>query len=181
MIGIIFGIIGAVFAFMGIIIAISIIYYTKTIPGQGKPKTQKEITQELMKLNKKPIKIEQEKNKLELIWTIVDAKWIEALGPAWKNKTFKATIELDDANKTATYKERIYSKETTFGPLKATGNYSFFRGIQLFKKEKSKAYGIKRDFTIGKIYDYTFSPIELREELIRIITEKGWTVKIKII
>jgi len=180
MTGIIFGIIGLLIALIGIIVAISIVYYTKTIPAKGTPKTQKEITHELMKLNKKPIKIEQKENEIKLTWTIVDAKWIEALGPAWKNKTFKAIIELNDTDKTATYKERLYDKETTLGPIKATGNYSFFKGIELFKKEKAIQYGIKRDFTIGKIYNYTFSPVELREEIIRIITEKGWKVKIKI-
>ncbi len=144
-----------------------------------KPVTKEKLKQLLLKLNKPkhPFKILDGKERADLIvdWQIVDAKWIEILGVGWKNKRYLAWVGLNDADKTVRVCEQITEIDKSVGLLKGGYEINTFTGIQLWRKERAYAFGIKTDFSVGEIYNYKFDPEDVKDLLRQIANDNGWS------
>lgn len=149
--------------------------------GKGKPVSKAKLLSLLLRLNKAkhPFKLTEAKGTdLFLEWKIVDAKWVEVLGTAWEKKNYYAWILLDEATKTAKVNELITEKSLTWAGPRVSGEASFFRGVQLFRKERGYRWGIKPDFSVGEIYNYKFNPLETKDVLRQICNDNGWAFEL---
>ena len=184
LIGIVIGIIAVLFAIWMALWATGLIKkgFQRTEGKQEvKPISKSVLKKLLLKLNKPkhPFKL-KEANDTDLIvqWDVVDAKWIEILGKGWLNKVYKAWLLLDDEKKTVKYNEMIVEKSLTMGPLGAHGEASYFRGIQLWRKERGYRWGIRNDFSIGEVYNYKFNPSDVKEIVRQIANDNGWAFEL---
>lgn len=182
--GVIFGILGVIAAVFAALYAIGIIKkgFSRSEGKAGATPIKKEaLTSMLLKLNrnKKVFSISKAKDTdLHVEWKVVDAKWLEVLGEAWEKKTYKAWILLDDRTKTVKYNEMIVDKEISLGATGAHGEAVFFRGIQLWRKERGYMFGIRGDFTVGEIFNYKFAPSDIKDVVRQIANERGWAFEL---
>ncbi len=180
--GIIAGVIALVFAIWMTLWALGI--YKKPLQrteGKGKPIAKAKLKALLLKLNKPkhPFTLKSAKDTdLFIEWKIIDAKWIEALGTAWAKKSYYGWLLLDESTNTARLNEMITEKSLTLSGPSVHGEASFFRGVQLFRKERGYRWGIKSDFSVGEIYNYKFNPNDLKEVLRQICNDKGWAFEL---
>ena len=179
-IGIIAGILGIILAVWMALWAIGLLKkgFQRSEPKPGsKQLSKKELKRLLLRLNNKhnPFRIQEaEETDLIAVWDIVDAKWIEILGKAWLKKRYTAYFLLDETTKTVKCNEMIKENSSTAGPTGIHFEKSFFRGIQLWRKEQAYRWGIRDDFTIGEIYNYKFDPANVKDIVRQIANDHGW-------
>ncbi|MBI4144722.1 hypothetical protein HY493_00755 [Candidatus Woesearchaeota archaeon] len=182
--GVVAGVIAIVFAVWMALWATGI--YKKALQrtegaSGAKPVTKSKLKAMLLRLNKPkhPFTLKPAKDTdLFVEWKIVDAKWIEVLGGAWLKKNYYGWLLLDDATKTARMNEMITEKSLTLAGPGAYGEASFFRGVQLFRKERGYRWGIRTDGTIGEVYNYRFNPMQLKEVLRQVCNDNGWAFEL---
>lgn len=180
--GIVVGVLAVIFAVWMALWATGI--YKKALQrteGSGKPVTKAKLKVMLLKLNKPkhPFTLKSAKDTdIFVEWKIVDAKWIEVLGGAWLKKNYYGWLLLDDTTKTARLNEMITEKSLTLAGPSASGEASFFRGVQLFRKERGYRWGIRTDGTIGEVYNYKFNPMQLKEVLRQVCNDNGWAFEL---
>ena len=152
---------------------------TEAVSGK-KPVSKTSLKRVLLKLGKKnPFTATAPKDTdVRFEWKIVDARWIEVLGKGWHNKAYTAWALLDDSTKTVKYNEQIVEKAGTAGAIGIHGQSSFFRGVTLWQKERSYRYGIREDFSIGEIYNYTFDPSQIKDVVRQIANDHGWAFEL---
>ncbi len=180
LLGALIGIAAVIFALWVVFYAVGIVkkeFQVTNSKKGAKSVSKAQLKSMLLKLNNnKLFKISQPKDTdLFLQWKIIDKKWIEVLGPAWLNKNYYAWILLDEEKKMVKYNELITEKSFTSGTTGFHGEASFFRGIQLFRKERGYAWGVRSDFTIGEIYNYKFNPNDIKEVIRQIANDHGWS------
>ena len=177
--GIITGIIVLVFVVGLIIWLIRISPYKIICSTSKKHISRKQLSEVFLKLNKKnPFNIIKENDfEFKINWKIVSAKWREVLGMAWKDKTYHAWVSLDEKNKQVNYAEAILEKEKTLGAVKSRITSIILKGTLIPRKEQGKQYSIKKDFSIGEVYDYKFSPKEIKKVIMQIALKNGWNFK----
>ncbi|OGJ44358.1 hypothetical protein A2272_05800 [Candidatus Peregrinibacteria bacterium RIFOXYA12_FULL_33_12] len=154
--------------------AIKHCFYYKS---DDKPVSYEDLYQELLNINKidAPIMTQEKGNKMIITWKYIDAKWWEIL----KKNSLKAIYELQiKFNKNKHYVVLIdISKKVEWGVgpqgVKLSANYN--RGV-FASAEIGKQFGIKENFTLGKIYDYKFKSSEIKTPVVNMILKKGWDV-----
>lgn len=188
MIGIIIGIAAG---FVGVLLAVIAVLYAAGLIKKGfrhsepapgvKPVAKKILKALLLKLNnpRHPFTVKTAQDTdLYVEWIIVDAKWIEVLGTAYLNKMYTLWVLLDETIKTVRVNELITEKSITAGSTGFHGETSFFRGVQLWRKEQSRRFGIKSDFSIGEVYKYTFNPDEMKDIVRQVANDNGWAFEL---
>ncbi len=181
-IGIIVGVLAVVLAIWAALWAMGV--YRKGLQrteGKGKPLTKAKLKTLLLKLNKPkhPFTLKSAKDTdLFVEWKIIDAKWIEALGAAFAKKNYYGWVLLDEKTHTARMNEMITEQSLTLSGPSVHGEASFFRGVQLFRKERGYRWGIKPDFSVGEIYNYKFNPNDIKEILRQICNDNGWAFEL---
>jgi hypothetical protein len=182
--GIIIGIIGIFFAIGIALWATGLVKkgFQKSGPAPGsRLVTKSSLKSMLLKLNinKDTFTVSESKDSdLFIEWKIMNSKWIEALGVSWTKKTYRAWVYLDETTKTVQYTEMIVDSDFTAGDTGVHFQTSFFKGIVLFGTERGYRWGIRDDFTIGEIYNYRFTPSNIKDIVRQIANDHGWSFEL---
>lgn len=177
------GIGGALVGVLGVAFATgSFEYLGGDHPSPVAPVVKEELERRLLALNSPdlPYQVRQaQETDLIMEWKIVDAKWYVLYAKEALSETYRAFILLDQSRRTARYCEelgRVSWSAGAGGNLVPSVSYqrSFFRGRILFQKEFGVRYGIKDDFTIGKVYQYYFDVNKVRDPVRQTVKDTGW-------
>ena len=146
--------------------------------GEGEPVPGEELRTMIKEINgfDVPVAVQERGNTLVVTWRYVDAKWWEILARAGLKQVYELHIKFNEAKKEATLIDVHKSVSWRAGPSQVQVYGGFFRGIS-FAYEIGKAWGIKENFALGSIYDYRFSPQEIKNPVMNSILRNGWAVR----
>ena len=180
-IGIIGGLIGVLGALAGVFVAIYATGAMEYTGGKKKPKAEsiskESLLEQIQSINSPdlPYQIKpSEKTDLEIIWKIVDAKWLGIFAKEKISKSYRAYMVLDEAKHAVRYWEAIDNVEWVAGAPKVHYQSEFFRGKIIYQKSYGVQYGIKEDKTFGKVYEYKFDIMSIRRPIMDKAIEGGW-------
>lgn len=147
-------------------------------PGEGEPVTEEEIRALIKDINQfdAPVWVREKGKKLIVTWKYVDAKWWEILAKAGLTEVYELHIKLDGKKKEATLIDVFKSVSWGAGPTAVRVYGGFFRGVA-FGYAFGKQWGIKENFKLGKVYDYKFSPQEIKNPVMNSLLRNGWAVR----
>ena len=123
-----------------------------------------------------PVIIKEDDDKLIATWNYVDAKWWQLFAKAGLQKVYELQMKFDEEDKVVTLIDINKSVDWRAGPDSVRVRGSFFRGIAT-QYEIGKQWGIKENFSLGKIYDYKFSNQEIKNPVMNTILRSGWDVR----
>lgn len=116
---------------------------------------------------------------LSIEWHIVDARWVEALGSAALQMTYRAWLRLDDASKTVKLHERlIQSGISAGGGLGASSEGYTTKGLDIWARRRGYRWGIREDFSVGEIFSYQFTPADVKDLVRQIANDHGWAFQL---
>jgi hypothetical protein len=170
-----------IFFFPALILLIRKIWFFPAESGKQAVSLDK-LREEILSINDfdAPVTAKEEKpNRIRLTWKYVDAKWWEILKKAGLHKTYELIIILDESTHTARLIDVTKAISWGAGPTEASASWVGTRGI-IFALEIGKAWGIKENFSLGKIYDYRFNPSEIKNPVMNTILRRGWNVQFAI-
>lgn len=158
---------------------------SKIEPKEGaKPIGKDELIQKLLALNSSdlPWQIRRgEKEDLVAEWKVVDAKWLDIFAANKINLVHKIRIKLgngvahaQDIERKVSYRVGVDGKPT------ADFHWSGHRGIDFYQYDWNAAYGViykEGKLKVDFAYKYKFNLQEMKNPLIEVITENGWTWK----
>lgn len=147
--------------------------------GVGSPVTEADLRQQILEINYHdlPIVAKEKGKKIIVTWKYQDAKWWEVMSKHGATQSFELIIKLDAARHRATLIDVSRSLRWGIGPAKVRFGFSFFRGVN-FGYSVGTAWGIKENFTLGKIYDYKFNSEEIHNPVMNTILKAGWDVRL---
>ena len=156
------------------IVAKKVFYF----PGEGKPESPEKLREKIMEINRfdAPVMVREKGDSLVVTWKYVDAKWWEILAKAGLRKIYELHIKFNNEKKEATLIDVKKSVSWKAGPTHVRVSGGFFRGV-IFDYEIGKRWGITENFGIGKIYDYRFTPGEIKNPVMNTILRNGWAVR----
>jgi hypothetical protein len=147
--------------------------------SEGPPAEIAEVRAALLAVNEldAPVTAEQRSpNHIVFTWRYADAKWWEIMAKAGLEKTYECHVKLDEKRQTATLIDVTKSISWRAGPGEARVGVFGFRGVQ-FSYEVGAAWGIQENFGVGEIYNYRFSPQEIKNPVMNTILRQGWDVR----
>jgi hypothetical protein len=147
--------------------------------GEGEPIPEEDLRATIKDINQfdVPVTVEERGRTLVVTWRYLDAKWWELLAKAGLRKVYELHVKLDGAKKQATLIDVLKSVSWKAGPTEVRVYGGFFRGISV-GFEIGKGYGIKENFEVGEVYDYKFSPQEIKNPVMNTILRSGWAVRL---
>ncbi len=168
-----------IFYFPAFFISIRKIWF---FPAEGTPIPEEELRKKLLEVNQFecPVTATEKNGHIILTWKYLDAKWWEIIAKAGVKKTYELQIKLNPAKHEAILVDTTRNVDWRVGPDDTHISWLGLRGI-IFAHEIGKAWGIKENFEIGNVYDYTFSPSELKRPTMNTIIHSGWSVRFAII
>ncbi|HHE73089.1 MAG TPA: hypothetical protein ENL34_12495 [Chloroflexi bacterium] len=146
--------------------------------GEGHPVPEEKLRAIIKDVNRLdvPVWVRERGRELIVTWRYVDAKWWEILAHAGLKRVYELHIKFDDRKKEATLIDVEKSVSWRAGPTEVRLYGGFFRGI-IFAYEIGKQWGIKENFQLGKVYDYKFTPQEIKTPVMNSILRNGWAVR----
>lgn len=154
----------------------SLVWFFK---AEGVPVPLDSLKKEILAINSYnvPVTVTEDKNgNFRITWRYLDAKWWELFAKASVTQTYELLVKFNDAKKEVRLIDIQKSVSWRAGPTDLRFGFSFFRGI-VFDFEIGKAWGIKENFELGKIYDYRFTPGEIKTPVMNTILKRGWNVR----
>lgn len=147
--------------------------------GIGAPVAIDALRKQIMEINllDLPITAEEKGEKIIVTWKYLDAKWWEIMSKQGRQESFKLIIKLDEKRHRATLIDVVTKMRWGAGPSGVRFGFSFFRGIYL-NYSLGSAWGIKENFTLGKIYDFKFTSEEIHNPVMNTILRSGWDVRL---
>lgn len=135
------------------------------------------LKQSLLSLNSSeiPFQVNVEGDEIKVKWKIVDAQWIQIFAKAGLSKQYELRFKLSNQPNTLDYEEVITELSWEDGVPKTNVSASFFKG-KSFNMSSGKAWGVKPDLTVGKVYDYDFSTEQIKQPIFQVISDQGWKV-----
>lgn len=151
------------------------IFYFK---GEGATVSEDDLRKEILSINYHdlPVVVKEKGTKLIVTWKYLDAKWWEIMSKQGMKQAFSVTLRFDDKHKRVTMLDTASSVSWGVGVNEARVGFSLFRGIYL-NYEIGKAWGVRENFTVGKLYDYKFNSSEIHNPLMNTILRSGWDVR----
>lgn len=121
-----------------------------------------------------------DKADLVVEWKFADASWWGVLAKSGLRKAYRLRLYFDEAGHRCGALDEFGEIDWSAGVLGAPRVYfqrSFFRGVQLVRKERGIAYGFKTPVGggAGKVLDYSFDIDALKQPVIEAVTAGGWT------
>ena len=146
--------------------------------GEGEPIPGEELRTMIKEINRfnVPVAVQERGNTLVVTWRYIDAEWWEILARAGLKKIYELHIKFNEVKKEATLIDVHKSVSWRAGPSQVRVYGGFFRGLN-FAYEIGKRWGIKENFELGSIYDYQFSPQEIKNPVMNSILRNGWAVR----
>ena len=121
-----------------------------------------------------------EKADLVVEWKFADAAWWGILAKSGVRKTYRLRLYLDEPGHRCRALDELGEIDWSAGLLgspRVTFQQSFFRGVQLLRKERGAAYGFQTATlgNPGKTLDYAFDIDALKRPVIEAVTGAGWS------
>jgi len=147
-------------------------------PGEGAPESPEKLREKIMEINRfdAPVMVREKGDNLVITWKYVDAKWWEILAKAGLKKIYELHVKFNNEKKEVTLIDVKKSISWKAGPTHVRVSGGFFRGV-IFDYEIGKRWGINENFGVGKIYDYRFTPQEIKNPVMNTILRNGWAVR----
>ncbi len=147
-------------------------------PGEGQPVSEDELRSLIKSINEfdAPVMVQEKGDQLVVTWKYIDAKWWEILAKSGLEKIYELHIKFNNQKKEATFIDVNKSVSWRASPTEVSIHGGFFRGV-IFAYEIGKRWGIKENFQIGKVYDYKFTPQEIRNPVMNTTLQHGWAVR----
>ncbi|OIP80761.1 hypothetical protein COT83_05700 [Candidatus Peregrinibacteria bacterium CG10_big_fil_rev_8_21_14_0_10_44_7] len=141
------------------------------------PISVEELRSKLLNINNLdvPVMAEEKKSKIIITWKYLDAKWWEILRKSGITSVYQLVIKLDEKKHRAKLIDINKTVSWGVGPTGVKLRGGYFRGV-MFQIEVGKSWGITENFGLGKIYDYKFSPSEIKNPVMNEILKSGWDV-----
>lgn len=143
------------------------------------PWPPEKIREEILSINTYdcPVTVkEKNPNHFIITWKYVDATWWEVFRKAGMRSNYRLHVKLDPAR----HEARLIDVETGMNwNAGLTGfhqRFTFFRGIMM-KVSIGKAWGIRENFSLGKLYDYHFNSSEVKSPVFNTLLRAGWNVR----
>jgi hypothetical protein len=146
--------------------------------GEGQPAAVADVRHTLLTVNQfdAPVTAEQRsENHIVFTWRYVDAKWWAIMSKAGLEKIYECHVKLNEKNQTATLIDVTKSISWRAGTGGIKVGWVGFRGVD-FRYEVGVAWGIQENFGLGEIYNYKFSPQEIKNPVMNSILRHGWDV-----
>lgn len=139
-----------------------------------------EITQRLLALGheKVPFTIGVGKDAdLEAQWRIVDAAWYEIFAKAGLEKVHKIHLRLDETEHQVLALEESWEVSWRAGVPALQLSVEKFQGRTFGSKEFGRGYAFTgvNPLRFGEAYNYRFDLSEMKDPIIEVVTQSGWT------
>ncbi len=147
--------------------------------GEGNPVPLEELRKEILSINNYDVPvsvIEDKKGNFKITWRYLDAKWWELFAKTGRRDSYTLLIKFNDKKKEVRMIDIQKTMSWRVGINDLKFHFSFFRGI-MFQFSYGKAWGVKENFGLGKIYEYKFNPEEIKGPVMSEILKKGWNVR----
>lgn len=147
--------------------------------GTGTPITLEDLRKQILEINvhNLPIIVEEKGKNIVVTWKYLDAKWWEIMSKQGREESFKLIVKFDEKRHRATLIDVVTKMRWGAGPSGVRFGFSGFRGIYL-NYSLGTAWGIKENFTLGKIYDFKFTSEEIHNPVMNTILRSGWDVRL---
>lgn len=146
------------------------------------PVSLETLREEILAINtfKSPVVVNEKNGKLIVTWNYLDAKWWEVFAKVGLKQTYELVLKFNDEKKEVKMIDisRTVSWRTGITDLRLHASY--FRGIMM-EYSIGKQWGIKENFSLGKIYDYKFTPSEIKTPVMNTILKSGWNVRFALV
>jgi len=152
--------------------------------GSGQPISFENLKKEILAINTFDSAVMvTEKNPRHLVvtWKYVDATWFEVFRKAGMTSTYFLHIKFNPEKNAVYLVDRTKTIKWHKGPLGFAKSFSLFSGILMNKLAIGKAWGIRENFSIGKLYDYKFSPEEIKNPVMNTILRSGWNLRFALV
>ena len=148
-------------------------------PGQGSPVSEAELRARICEINHfdVPVMVEERGRKLVITWKYVDARWWELLAKAGLTKIYELHVKFHASRHRVTLIDITKAVSWGVGPTVVHVAWTGFRGISA-GYEIGVQYGIRENLSPGKIYEYKFSPQEIKTPVMNSILRSGWDVSL---
>lgn len=148
-------------------------------PGEGTPISLDQLKKEILSINRAdcPVMVE-EKNPTHFIltWKYVDAKWWELFRKRGLQSVYRLHLKFKPEKHEVIMVDKFRSVDWGAGPNSVRFKWKFFTGIMM-EVSIGRAWGIRENFTLGKIYDYNFDNMEIKNPVFNTILRSGWNVR----
>jgi hypothetical protein len=146
--------------------------------GEGPPVAEAELRALIGRVNDVdvPVTVAERGRKLVLTWRYVDAKWWEVLSKSGLRSVYELDVKLDDRRKLATLIDVQKSVRWSVGPGRVRVWGGFFRGVMLGYSMGAQ-WGITETFGAGRVFAFTFDPMEIKNPVMNTILRSGWDVR----
>ncbi len=149
-------------------------------PSSAKPSVPFEkLKEDILSINTydAPVMVtEKDPKHLLITWKYVDAKWWEIFRKAGLTSIYRLHVKFVPEKHEVHLTDVTSSVNWGAGPAGVSYRWTFFRGI-LMGVSIGKAWGIKENLSLGKIYDYRFDPMEIKNPVLNTILKSGWNVR----
>ena len=123
-----------------------------------------------------PVMVQERGRKLVITWRYVDARWWEVLAKAGLTKVYELHVKFNERRGEVVLIDVLKSVAWRAGPSQVRVSGGFFRGVQ-FGFEIGKQWGITESLKLGQIYEFKFSPQEIKDPIMNTILQKGWDIR----
>lgn len=153
--------------------------------GRGTPVPADELRASLLAVNDwvdAPVQVTQRARRrggpgtLVITWRYVDARWWERLAKAGLAELYELHVRLDEARGRATLIDVTRAVQWRAGPAEVRLRGGWFRGV-LFQVELGRQWGIRENWSPGRIYAYRFVPAEIKMPVLNTLLRSGWDVR----
>jgi hypothetical protein len=149
-------------------------------PEAGTPVIPRvELERRLLALNNEQVPFSvmpSAESDLAASWKIVDANWYEIFAKAGLDKSHTIYLRLDDGKHEARALEESSTVAWTAGVPRLSISIERTRGRTLGSKEFGAGYAFKgvNPLDFGQVYNYRFNVSEMKDPIVKIITDNGW-------
>lgn len=173
---------------IALLVSFFVIFFTVVrkiwfFPGNGTPVELSELKKQLLGINNLNVPIvakEGEGGGLVFTWNYVDAKWWEIMAKAGLDKVYELRVKFNDKKHEVTMVDITSSLSWRAGTAGVDIGQDSQRGI-IMGFEIGKQWGIRENFSIGKVYDFKFNPAEVKGPVMNTILNNGWNVRFGIL
>lgn len=147
--------------------------------GQGTPIALSELKKQLLEINQFDVPVTVQETKrggLNFTWKYLDAKWWEFLAKAGLTQSYELRARFNERKHEVVLIDVSKSLSWRAGVGGVRFGWLGFRGIQM-TVAVGQQYGIKENFSPGKIYDFKFNPSEIKIPVMNTILKNGWNVR----
>lgn len=144
-----------------------------------KPTSFEEIKKEILELNRPDLPLmvtEKSPTHLIISWKYVDAKWWEVFRKAGMTGAYRLHVKFSPDKHEARLIDIVTKINWNKGPSGFHFSFTFFRGISM-EFSIGKAWGIRENFSLGKIYDFKFNNMEIKNPVLNTLLRAGWDVR----